>query len=60
MLLLARSTLCALHSDADFYYLAGGLGAVVGEKRAEINNCKRSSHVREGSAASTCGSCPLT
>lgn len=27
MLLLARSTLCAVHFDADFYYLARWLGS---------------------------------
>lgn len=32
MLLLARSTLCALHSDADFYYLAGGWEPWLGKK----------------------------
>lgn len=32
MLLLAGSTLCAVHFDADFYYLAGGLGVTDGKK----------------------------
>lgn len=32
MSLLARSTPCAVHFDADFYYLPGGLGVTDGEK----------------------------
>lgn len=60
MSLLARSTPCAVHFDADFYYLPGGLGVTDGEERAEINNGEWSSCVRAGSAGSSCGSCPLT
>lgn len=36
------------------------LGSCRWKKRAEINNREWSSHVREGWAGSSCGSCPLT